>query len=149
MILNDALIRQTVLSKLTLSRDGKELSKTLKVKLMRMRIAYNKIRAQFDSDNSEMIKELVPTELSELSQKTDRTPEEETRFNELNDKANSEYQEYLAQKGKEEVDVPDDKFTEEEYADLLDVNSTDETFDINGYKITSIDLMENLYNLFV
>ena len=46
MTLNDVLTKQNVITKLLLASDGKELSKTLKVKIMRIRMSYNKIKKQ-------------------------------------------------------------------------------------------------------
>lgn len=149
MTLNDVLTKQNVITKILLASDGKELSKELKVKIMRIRMSYNKIKKQFDEDTQEFSKQIVSDELRELANKTDRTTEEEAKFNELNNKANSEYQEYLIQKGKEDVsDAPEDTFTEDEYADILDVNSEGE-YEINGQKIKAADLMEVFYEIFV
>lgn len=149
MILNDILTKQNIITKILLSSDNKELSKELKVKIMRIRISYNKIKKQFDEDVKEFTKQIIPNELRELSSKAEKTFEEETKFRELNDKVNSEYQEYLIQKGFEEVkDVVDDTFTEDEYADILDINSEGD-YEINNQKIKAADLMEVFYEFFV
>lgn len=149
MVLNDVLTKQNVITKILLQDGDKELSKALKVKIMRIRMAYNKVKQKFDSDTQEFTKELVPAELQELANKQDRTSEEENRFNELNNKINSEYQEFLIQKGNEEiVDAIDDIFTIGEYSDILDVNSGNDV-EINGNKIAAVDFMEIVYNLFV
>ena len=149
MTLNEILTRQNVITKILLSHGDKELPKELKVKIMRMRMAYNKIKKQFDEDTQEFSKQIVSDELRELANKTDKSPEEIEKFNELNSKANSEYQEYLIQKGKEEVkDFTDEVFSEEEYADILDINSNGE-YEINNQKIKAADLMEAVYELFV
>lgn len=149
MVLNDVLTKQNVITKILLQDGDKELSKALKVKIMRIRMAYNKVKQKFDSDTQEFTKELVPAELQELANKQDRTSEEESRFNELNNKINSEYQEFLIQKGNEEiVDAIDDTFTIGEYSDILDVNSGNNV-EINGNKIAAVDFMEIVYNLFV
>ena len=109
MTLNDVLTKQNVITKIILKDGDKELSKELKVKIMRIRMAYNKIKKQFDDDTQEFTNQIISDELRELANKSERTLEEEARFNELNDKTNSEYQEYLIQKGLEEVkDTPDD-----------------------------------------
>ena len=116
---------------------------------MRIRMSYNKIKKQFDEDTQEFSKQIVSDELRDLANKTERTPEEETKFNELNNKANAEYQEYLVQKGNENIkDAPEDTFTEDEYGDILDVNSDGE-YEINGQKVKAADLMEAFYELFV
>jgi predicted nucleic acid-binding Zn-ribbon protein len=149
MILNDILTKQNVITKILLANGDKELSKELKVKIMRVRMSYSKIRKQFDEDTKEFSTQIVSDELKTLANKTDRTTEEETRFNELNDKANSEYQEYIIQKGREEVqDAPNDEFTEDEFANILDINSEGE-YEINGQKIKAADLMEAFYEIFV
>lgn len=149
MILNEILTRQNVITKILLSHGNKELPKELKVKIMRMRMAYSKIKKQFDEDTQEFSKQIISDELRDLANKSDRTPEENKRFNELNSKANAEYQEYLIQKGKEEVkDFTDTVLTDDEYADILDINSDGE-YEVNGQKIKAVDLMEAVYELFV
>lgn len=50
MTLNDVLTKQNVITKIILKDGDKELPKELKVKIMRIRMAYNKIKKQFDSD---------------------------------------------------------------------------------------------------
>ena len=149
MTLNDVLTKQNVITKIILKDGDKELSKELKVKIMRIRMAYNKIKKQFDEDTREFTNQIVTDELIKLSEKTDRTPEEDARFNELNNKINSEYQEYLVQKGLEEIsDMPDDTLSLDEYSDILDVNSGNDA-EINGNTIKAADLMEIVLDLFV
>jgi predicted ATP-dependent protease len=148
MTLNEILTKQNLITKILLSHGDKELSKELKVKIMRMRMAYNKIKKQFDEDAQEFSKQLVSDELKTLANKQDKTEEETSRFEELNNKANSEYQEFLIQKGNEEVDFIDSTFTEEEYADILDINSDGE-YEMNGHKIKAADLMEVFYGIYM
>ena len=149
MTLNDVLTKQNVITKIILKDGDKELSKELKVKIMRIRMAYNKIKKQFDDDTQEFTNQIISDELRELANKSERTLEEEARFNELNDKTNSEYQEYLIQKGLEEVkDTLDDVITMEEYSDILDVNSGNDV-EINGNSVKAADLMEIVFDLFV
>lgn len=149
MTLNNVLTKQNVITKIILKDGDKELSKELKVKIMRIRMAYNKIKKQFDDDTQEFTNQIISGELRELANKSERTLEEEARFNELNDKTNSEYQEYLIQKGLEEVkDTPDDVITMEEYSDILDVNSGNDV-EINGNSVKAADLMEIVFDLFV
>lgn len=149
MILNDVLTKQNVITKIILKDGDKELPKALKVKIMRMRMAYNKIKQQFDSDTQEFTKDLIPEELQILANKEDRTEEENKRFEELNNKINSEYQEFLIQKGNEEItNSIEDTFTMDEYSDILDINSGNDV-EINGNKIPAADFMEVVYSLFV
>ena len=58
-----------------------------------------------------------------------------------------EYNNFLVEKGKEEVDF-DKKFTEEEYAQLIDVNSSND-IDINGTQLDALSFLEVIYALFV
>ena len=112
-------------------------------------MAYNKIKKQFDEDTQEFTNQIISDELRDLANKTDRTPEEDVRFNEMNAKTNAEYQEYLVQKGLEEVsDTPEDSITMDEYSDILAINSGNDV-EINGNTIKAADLMEIVLDLFV
>ena len=149
MILNELLTRQNIISKIELKEGNKELPKELKVKIMRIRLAYNKVKKAFDEDVKEFVEQLTTDEYKELAQKQNRTEEEEKKYNELNTQINSDYIEFVNQKGLEEVkETFDDKLNEDEYAEILDVNSGNDV-EINGVKIKAADLMEVFYELFV
>lgn len=148
MILNDLLTKQNVFTKILLKDDSKELPKELKVKVMRVRMAYTKIKKAFDAEVQEFTEELLTDEFKELSNKTERTPEEETRFNELSNTINSEYQEFLIQKGREEIDTVEDTLTMDEYSEIVEVNAGNDV-EINGNKIPAADFLEIVYDLFV
>lgn len=148
MILNDLLTKQNVFSKLVLQDGDKELPKELKVKVMRIRMAYAKVKKVFDEEIQEFTKELMTDEFQQLAVKIDRTESEQARYEELVNKFNSEYQEFINQKGLEEVAEIDDSFTMEEYSDILDVNSGIEV-EFNGNKIPTADFMEIVLDLFV
>ena len=149
MILNELLTRQNVITKIELKDNDKELSKELKVKIMRIRLAYNKVKKAFDEDVKEFVEQITTDEYKELVQKTDRNEEEEKRFNELTSKINSDYIEFINQNGLEEIsETIDDKFTEDEYAEILDINSGNDV-EINGNKIKAADFMEIFYEIFI
>ena len=149
MNLNDVLTKQNVITKLVLQDGEKELSKETKVKIMRVRMSYNKVKKQFDADTQEFTEQLVTDELKELANKQDRTEAEDNKFNELSAKVDNEYREYLIQKGNEEItESINDKFTEEEYSDIVDINSGNDV-EINGNKIKAVDFLEIFYDLFV
>ena len=149
MVLNDVLTRQNVFTKIILKDGEKELSKELKVKIMRIRMAYTKIKKAFDEEVKEFSEELIPQELKDLASKEKRTEAEETRMQELTNKVNSEYQEFLIQKGNEEVkDMLDDSLTMDEYSDILYFNAGND-IEINGNKIPAVDFLEIIYDLFV
>lgn len=149
MILNDVLTKQNVFTKIILKDGDKELSKELKVKIMRIRMAYAKIKKNFDAEVQEFAEQVVPEELKQLNAKRDRTEEEQARVIELTNKANAEYQEFLIQKGNEEVkNMIDDSLTQDEYFDIVDINAGNDV-EINGNKIQAVDFLEFIYELFV
>lgn len=146
MTLNEALIRQTFLSKLVLKNNGNELPKDLKVKVMSMRIELNKLRNQFETDSQEAIKGLKPEGFDDLYLKQDKTEEEIAQLNDWTKKLTDEHNTFIIEKGKELVTF-DKKFTLEEYNDLIDVNSDD--VEVNGTSITGEEFLEIIYSLFV
>lgn len=147
MTTNEALVKQNFITKLLLKDGDVSLSKDLKVKVMNMRIKLGKIRKEFDSDVQEAIKDLTPEGLVELASKQDRTEEEEKEFQEKNNKLNEDYQAFVIERGKDIVDF-EAKFTEDEYAQILEVNA-DNDIEINGQKLSAPDFLEAIYSLFV
>lgn len=149
MNLNELLTKQNVITKLMLKDDDKELSKGLKVKIMRIRLAYNKVKKAFDDDVKEFVDQIATDEYKELAGMQERNEEQTNRYNELSEKINSEYVEFITQKGFEEVkETIDDAFTEEEFEEILDVNSGNNV-SINGNDIKAADLIEAFYEIFV
>lgn len=147
MILNEVLTRQNVFTKILLKDNEKELPKELKVKIMRIRLAYSKIKKNFDTEAQEFAEQLITDEYKELSSK-ERTSEENAIFEELSNSINSEYQEFLIQKGTEDVLMIDDTLTEEEYFKILEVNIEND-IEINGNKILAPEFLEIVYDMFV
>lgn len=151
MTLNEILTRQNVLNAILL-KDGKnELGKELKVKIVRLRMAFNKYKKSLDEEVQEFTNELVPEELKTLQEKpeSERTEEENTRLKELVDKVNSEYNEFMIQKGNEEVKFDTNySFTDDDFDSIVAVNAGNE-IEINGNKVKSEDLVEAFYELFV
>ena len=151
MTFNEILSKQNVLNAVLLTDGDNELSKELKVKIVRLRIAFSKIRKQFDDDLQEFVKELAPERFKELQQKPEdqRTDEEKEEFEQLSTKINTDYNEFIIQKGNEEVTfTADDKFTDEEFDTLININAGNQV-EINGNKIKAEELMEIFYTLFV
>lgn len=149
MLLNDALIRQNVITKILLKNGNKELPKELKVKIMRIRMAYAKIKKNFDQEVKEFINEISSSDLIKLNQNTNRTEQENIKFEKLSKEFNSNYQEFLKQKRDEEIkDISYDFFTLDEYSDIVDVN-TDNNITTNGILIKATDFLEIIYDMFV
>lgn len=149
MILNEVLTKQNLITKIVLQNGNKELSKELKVKIMRIRMAYNKIKQQFDNDVQEFSKQLINSELIELSNKDVKTENDLLRIEELNNKINSEYREFLIQKGYENVILNiDDSLNLDEYSEIVDVNSNNDV-EINNSIVKAADFLEAFMDFFV
>lgn len=148
MILNDLLTRHAVFSKILIKSGEKELPKELKVKVMRIRMAYSKCKQNFDSELQEFLNELITPEFKDLSSKSERTPEEDLRWYELNNEINSECKVFVDQKGREEVSIIDSTFTENEFADIVEVNAGNDV-EINGSVVAAMDFLEAVHELFV
>ena len=150
MTTNEVLTKQNFLSKLVLKDNENELSKNLKVKIMKMRIEYAKVRKAFDEDLQEFVKDLAPERFKELQQipENERTDEQNQEMTELTNKINEDYNAYIIQRGQDEVNVNTVSFTEEEFEEILEVNSGNDV-EINGTKVPAADFMEIIYTLFV
>ena len=150
MTTNEVLTKQNFLSKLVLKDNENELSKNLKVKIMKMRIEYAKVRKAFDEDLQEFVKDLAPERFRELQQipENERTDEQNQELTELTNKINEDYNAYIIQRGQDEVNVNTTSFTEEEFEEILEVNSGNNV-EINGTKVPAADFMEIIYTLFV
>lgn len=147
MTINEVMVRHNFITKVLLRDGDKELSKDLKVKLMTMRIKLGKIRKELEEDLQEVVKTLTPEGYQELVMKPDRTEEETAQVEAWNKQINEEYNAYVDKRGKEEVDI-DTTLTEDEFAEIIEVNAGNDT-EINGTKVNAADFLEILYSLFV
>ena len=147
MTTNEALIKQNFISKVLLKSGDNELSKSLKVKIMQMRIKLVKVRKEFDEDVQEAIKGFTPEGYTEIAQKSERTDEENKKLEDWNKQIQEEYNEFVVKRGQDEI-VVDTKLTEDEYNEILEVNAANDV-EINGQKINAADFLEILYTLFV
>ena len=150
MTTNEILVMQNYLTKIVLKNGDSELSKDLKVKIMKMRIEMSKIRKAFDADLKEFLDELLSDRFKELRDKpeNERTEEEKKEFEQLIAKVNSDYEIYIRQRSQDEVTLNTCTFTEDEFNEILEVNSDIEA-EINGIKMSAADILEAVYVLFV
>lgn len=151
MNFNELATKQNVLNALILKDGNNELGKELKVKIMRLRIAYKKARKQVDEDINEFTQDLLSEDAKAIQQKPEkeRTSEEVAILEAAVNKANIEYKEFLTQKGLEEIPFSaNDSFTDEEFDELTDVN-VGNTVTINEHEIKTEELLEAFYTLFV
>ena len=147
MTLNEALMKQNFISKILLKSGENELPKALKAKVMNMRISLANIRSAFDKDVQNAIAELKPKGFDELAQKQNKTEDEDENYKNMLDKLNEDYNAFLIEKGKEEVNF-NKSFTEEEYEYIVEVNA-DNDVEINQSKLSAPDFLEIIYSLFV
>ena len=148
MTLNELMIRQNFIGKVLLKDGNEELGKNLKVKIMKIRIELSKIRKQFDEDVQEAIKGLTPDGFQELSNKSDKTEEEQQKLKELTDKIQDEYTAFINSKGNEEVTINLPELTEDDFVEILEVNAGNDVT-INNQKIDAADFLELIHTLFV
>lgn len=147
MTLNEALIKQSFISKIILKKGSVELDKELKVKIMTGRIQLAKIRKEFDDDVQEAIAGLKPENFDELSRKEDKTSLEKVEIDTMLAKINEEYDLFIKEQGKREV-IFSLTLTEDEFNQLVEVNA-DNDVEINGTKLQAADFLEALYSIFV
>lgn len=148
MTLNELMIKQNFISKILLKDGNAELGKDLKVKIMKIRIELSKIRKQLDEDIQEAIKGFTPDGFQELSNKPDKTEQEQQELKELTNKINDEYNAFVTMKGNDEVSVSLPDITEQEYSEILEVNAGNDVT-VNNQKIDAADFLEIIHNLFV
>lgn len=148
MTTNEILAKHNFITKIMLKNGDESLSKGLIVKVMGARIKYGKVRKQFDEDVQEFIKGITPEGFTELQQKQDKTDEDNAKLQEMIDQINNSYNEYITNLGKEEIDIADVTFTEDEFNEILGVMAGEDV-EINGQVINSADYLEILYSLFV
>lgn len=150
MTIDEALTKQAFIVKLKFKDGDDELSKPLMVKIMKARIKLNKIRAEFDKDLQTAVEGFQTDEFKKLQEKGDkRTKKDNDKFKELVDKINSEVQDYINSRVKDEAkDVDDITFTEDEYDELIPINADVDT-EINGVKLSGPDFLETIHSIFV
>jgi hypothetical protein len=147
MTLNEALNCHHFVTLIKFTDGDTSLSKELKAKLMAMRIQLSKFRKSFDEDVKEAAEQIKTEEFNTLGMKEDKTPEEQARFDELLKTLDAEYNEFIRQKGTEEV-AYDKWLTEEEFYQIVEVNSSEDV-EVNGIEVSAPDFLEVVYNLFV
>lgn len=151
MILNEILSKQSILNAILVKSDDAELNKDLKVKIVRLRIAYNKIRQQFEKDLQKFLQDLIPEEGTLIQNKpeNERTPEETNRLQEITAEVNAKYVDFIKQKYAEDYEFTlNDSFSESDFDEIIGINAGNEV-EINGTKILAEHLMESFYTLFV
>ena len=159
MNINDVIAKHNFISNLLLKgeKEEDELSKELKIKIVKMRIQLFNIRNAFEKEAQEAFKELTPPILEDLLQKKNKlkdgeklTDEEEENLKKMIDKRTEEYNAYLVSRGKEEIPekIETDITSDEFYKEILPINISNDV-EINGQKIPASTFLEIFYGLFV
>ena len=148
MTINEVMIRHNFINKILFKDDTSSLDKDLKVKIMSMRIEYGKIRKSLEEDLKEFVNSLTTDDMKILASKPNKTPEEINQIQSWNNQIKDEYNTYITKRGKEEVNIINDTFTEDEYNHIVKVN-TENDVEINGTHLNAPDFLEVIYNLFV
>lgn len=148
MTINEVMIRHNFINKILFKDDTSSLNKDLKVKIMSMRIEYGKIRKSLEEDLKEFINSLTTDDMKILASKPNKTPEEINQIQSWNNQIKDEYNTYISKRGREEVNIINDTFTEDEYNQIVKVN-TENDVEINGTHLNAPDFLEVIYNLFV
>lgn len=149
MTYDEALMRYNLLSNL-LYKDGDDnLSKDLKIKLIRMKIEFSKINKEFEDYQSQCVDSIKTDEFEDLQNKQDRTEEENKRLNEIVESLNNDLNKLLFEKSRETTEVKFDYLTEDEFDEILVVNANNENVTINGNKIDSGNFLDLFHTLFI
>lgn len=148
MKINEILIKQTFLTKLVLKNDEDSLSKDLKVKIISARIEYAKVKKSYDEDIQQFISSVKPDNFEILSNKKDRTEEENKQLQDIVNQINYECNIYVQSLNNKDVNISDFYFTDEEYQEILKVNIDNDVI-INGKKFDAPEFLEIMYSLFV
>ena len=148
MTIDDAIIRYNFISKVQFKDGDNTLSKDLKIKVMSMRIEYNKINKVFNDDIKEFTDGITEQRFHELQSKQEKTEEETNEMNNLVNKYNQEINEYVSKHSMEEIEVNNYTFTEDEFNEIMETNSEKDIV-VNGTTITAPDFLEIIHDLFV
>jgi ribonucleotide reductase beta subunit family protein with ferritin-like domain len=141
------MLKQNFITKVLLKDGDNELSKDLKVKIVGMRVKMAKFKKEFDEDVQEVINNLKPENFDSLSQKENKTEEENQQLTDMVNKLNAEYIEYVNKRGMDEITYKA-TFTEDEINEIIEINAGNDV-EINGNKLMAADFLEAFYTIFI
>ena len=150
MSINDALIRYNILASLKYKDGDYSLPRDLKIRLIKCKIALEKIFNEFNSFQEKCLNEVKTDEYNDLVaiEEDKRTEEQKTRLEEVVNTLNQEMNELLFNKTMEEVDVPEFEYlSSEDFDSVLEVNIENEVT-INGKEIDGgayVDLIHQAF----
>lgn len=140
MTYNEAISRYNVISNILMKDGDVELDRALKVKIIKTRTQLSKAKREWD-----LIIEDTVNQLKSTYGITSITPQEE--ITKVEKQMNEDLQAVMNEQAKTNVNVSIDSFTEDEYAEIVNVN-VDTDAVINDQQIDSATLLELFHNLF-
>lgn len=145
---NEIINRYNILSAIQLVNDNDVLSSPLKVKIISERIKSSKLVDSIKSDIQKFVEGLIDDNIKELANKQDKTEEDIKKLTEFEKDLQEQQRMYIYNREQEEaVDFSEFYFTEDEYYEIVSVNSKDVV--INGNEVKLADFLEYLYKEFV
>ena len=145
---NEIINRYNILSAIQLVNGNDVLSSPLKVKIISERIKSGKLVDGIKSDIQKFVEGLIDDNIKELANKQDKTEEDIKKLVELEKDLQEQQRMYIYNREQEEaVDFSEFYFTEDEYYEIVNVNSKDVV--INGNEVKLADFLEYLYKEFV
>ena len=150
MTINDALIRHNILASLKYKDGEYSLPRELKIKLIKLKIALEKVFTDFNAYQEKCLAEVKTDEYNELIaiEEDKRTDEQKKRLEEVVGTLNNEMNELLFNKTMEKVEIPEFAYlTQEEFDSVLEVNIENEVT-INGTKLDGgayVDLIHQAF----
>lgn len=151
MTLSSALFYYQVISKIEFSNGEDKINKDLSLKIMNMRLALAKINKNFLEENQKYVDERKPDWFEPLRRKEVKTKSEEKKINDEISAINAESAAFAEKMLNEKVDfnIDDNKFTEDEYIEIFNINFAGKEVDVNNKKISRSDLLEMIHDIFV
>lgn len=145
----DIINRYNVLSVIQLVNNNNEsLDSPLKVKIISERIKSGKLVDSIKDDIQKFVNDLITDEMKELANKQDKTEEDFAKLMNYENDLQEQQKMYIYNREQEEaVDFEEFYFTEDEYYQIVSVNSKDVV--INGQEVKLADFLEYLYKEFV
>lgn len=148
LTVNNAIVKYNLLNCVKYSDEGYSLLRELKIKIIRLKLNFEKIYKDFNQFQQKAIEEVKTPRYKELLKKENRTEEEIKEAEKLLEEMNQDLRNILTQKSQEIVDVNFEYFSEEEYNSFLETNINN-SVEINGVKIPAEEYVILFHNEFV
>ena len=146
--INNAVLKYNLLNCLKYSDESYNISRELKVKLIRMKLDFEKVYKEFNQFQQQALEEVKTDRYKYLVDKKDRTEEEEKEAVALLKELNEDLHKIVREKSLETVTVNFNHLNEDEFNEILLVN-VNNNVRINGMDSPSEEYIELFHNEFV